>query len=198
MAFQIGQRPDHDFDEPLGLLSDCHRRIEHFLRVLIAVDAEAAGGSLTMTHRADLEGALRYFAVAAPRHTADEEQSLFPRLRDAGDPGVTQALELVERLEHDHDEAEQHHAAVDTLVRRWLENDGLGPNDAAELRERLLGLQTLYQRHISLEDERLFPAAARVLDAKQIEAIGREMAARRHVLSHSMLAEGSTGRRRTK
>jgi hemerythrin-like domain-containing protein len=197
MAFQIGQRPDHDFDEPLGLLSDCHRRIEHFLRVLIAVDAEAAGGTLTMTHRAGLEGALRYFAVAAPRHTADEEQSLFPRLRDAGDPTVTQALELVERLEHDHDEAEEHHAAVDTLVRRWLENDRLVPNDSAELRERQVRLQSLYQRHISLEDEQLFPAAARVLDAKQIEAIGREMAARRHVLSHPILVEGSTGRRRT-
>jgi hemerythrin-like domain-containing protein len=108
------------------------------------------------------------------------------------------ALELVERLEHDHDEAEEHHATVDTLVRRWLENDRLVPNDAAELRERLLGLQSLYRRHISLEDEQLFPAAARVLDAKQIEAIGREMAARRHVLSHSMVVEGSTGRRRTK
>jgi hypothetical protein len=39
MAIQIGQRPDHDFHEPLGLLSDCHRRIEHFLRVFIAVDS---------------------------------------------------------------------------------------------------------------------------------------------------------------
>ena len=32
---QIGAAPDHDFDEPLGLLSDCHRRIEHFLDILI-------------------------------------------------------------------------------------------------------------------------------------------------------------------
>lgn len=44
-AYQIGQRVDHDFDEPLGLLSDCHRRIEHFLRALVTVatDVSVAG-----------------------------------------------------------------------------------------------------------------------------------------------------------
>jgi hemerythrin-like domain-containing protein len=190
MAFQIGQRPDHDFDEPLGLLSDCHRRIEHFLRVLIAVDAEAAGGTLTMTQRAALEGALRYFAVAAPQHTADEELSLFPRLREIGASAVTQALELVERLERDHDEADEHHAAVDRLVRRWLADDRLRSTETAELRERLVRLQSLYQRHITLEDKQLFPAAARVLNADQIARIGREMAERRHVRPETMLALG--------
>ena len=43
MPIQIGQRADHGFDEPLGLLSDCHRRIEHFLRVLSTISADAAG-----------------------------------------------------------------------------------------------------------------------------------------------------------
>lgn len=117
MPIQIGAAPDHDFDEPLGLLSDCHRRIEHFLDVLIATERRAAGGPLTPAQRGDLEASVRYFAVAAPKHTADEEQSLFPRLRAVDDPDATQSLE---RLEHDHDEAEQHHAAVDHLVRQWL------------------------------------------------------------------------------
>jgi hypothetical protein len=71
MPIQIGHGPDHDFDQPLGLLSDCHRRIEHFLRVLVAVDDRAAGGPLAADHRRALEGALRYFEVAAPKHTAD-------------------------------------------------------------------------------------------------------------------------------
>ena len=44
MPLQIGERPDHSFAEPLGLLSDCHRRIEHFLLVLLAIDREGAGG----------------------------------------------------------------------------------------------------------------------------------------------------------
>jgi hemerythrin-like domain-containing protein len=181
MPIQIGHGPAHDFDEPLGLLSDCHRRIEHFLQVLVAVDADAGGGRLTPSHRGALEGALRYFAVAAPRHTADEELSLFPRLRVSNDAAAAHALALIDRLEQDHHEADEHHAAVETLVKRWLADDGLAAGDASELRRRLGRLQTLYQRHISVEDREVFPAAARVLDQVQIREIGREMAERRQL-----------------
>jgi hemerythrin-like domain-containing protein len=183
MPIQIGQSPGHDFDEPLGLLSDCHRRIEHFLRVLVVVDQEAAGGPLTPPNRSALEASLRYFATAAPKHTADEEESLFPRLRDSSDPAASAAMILVERLEHDHDEASGHHEAVAVLVQRWLEADCLSPSEAEELRQRLVHLQALYQRHITVEDQELFPAAARVLDRTQLHEIGREMAARRQVRS---------------
>ena len=187
MPIQIGQSPGHDFDEPLGLLSDCHRRIEHFLRVLVVVDAEAAGGPLTRPHRSALEGSLKYFAIAAPKHTADEEESLFPRLRDSTDPSATAAMVLVDRLEHDHDEADGHHAAVASLVQRWLADDCLPPSGARELRERLAQLEALYQRHIRVEDRELFPAAARVLDRTQLRQIGREMAARRQIRSEIAL-----------
>ena len=37
MPISIGARPQSGFDDPLGLLSDCHRRIESFLGVLIRV-----------------------------------------------------------------------------------------------------------------------------------------------------------------
>ena len=36
---------------------------------------------MTEETRVALESALRYFREAAPKHTADEEESLFPRLR---------------------------------------------------------------------------------------------------------------------
>lgn len=181
MPLQIGQRVDHGFDEPLGLLSDCHRRIEHFLQVLVTVATESAGGSLTSGQRSGLEGALRYFAVAAPKHTADEELSLFPRLRDSADPALQAALASLERLEHDHDEADAHHTAVDGLVGRWLKDDGLGSAHLEELRHHLARLAALYRRHIAVEDQEIFPAAARVLDHAQIQTIGDEMAARRAV-----------------
>ena len=41
MPLQIGQPLDHDFDEPLGLLTDCHRRIEYFLDVLVTLTRDA-------------------------------------------------------------------------------------------------------------------------------------------------------------
>lgn len=181
MALQIGQRVDHGFDEPLGLLSDCHRRIEHFLRVLVAATNAADGGTLTQEHRTAFETALRYFAEAAPRHTADEEVSLFPRLRESDDPDAAAALDALARLERDHDEADTHHAEVDRLVRRWMADDGLPSSDLAQLRDRLARLQALYGDHIIVEDQQVFPVAARVLDREQIERIGGEMAARRNV-----------------
>jgi hemerythrin-like domain-containing protein len=179
MPIQIGQHTAHGFDEPLGLLSDCHRRIEHFLNVLVVINERAAGGALTPPQRLDLEAALRYFATAAPKHTADEEESLFPRLRATNDPGAAEALERVARLERDHDEAERHHQAVDALVRRWLDGDGLPAEDAESLSAHLAALRAIYGPHIALEDRELFPAAARLLAPDVLAEVGREMADRR-------------------
>ncbi len=179
MPLKIGQQPDHTFDEPLGLLSDCHRRIEFFLEVLIAIDGRAEGGPLSSADRADLDRALAYFASAAPRHTADEEVSLFPRLRQCADPAAVRALEALAALEADHVEADRHHRAVDQLVRRWMAAGGLDAADRTELRDRLSRLQAMYGRHIDVEDHELFPAAARLLTDDQVREIGREMAARR-------------------
>ena len=184
MLIQIGQRPDHGFDEPLGLLSDCHRRIEHFLDVLATVTEETAGGPLTPSYRSALEGSLTYFAVAAPKHTADEEISLFPRLRENGHPEIAAALAALDGLEHDHREAEACHAAVDELARQWLADGSLSDPDLEELRQRVARLRALYQRHIAVEDREVFPVAGRVLDRAQIEEIGGEMAARRQVRVH--------------
>ena len=47
MAVKIGATPEHSFEQPLGLLSDCHRRIELFLGVLTRIAEDARGGALT-------------------------------------------------------------------------------------------------------------------------------------------------------
>jgi hemerythrin-like domain-containing protein len=179
MLLEIGRRPDAGFDEPLRLLSDCHRRIEHFLHVLRVIARDAAGGALSDAQRSQLEGALAYFATAAPRHTADEEKSLFPRLKDSRDPDAARALDLLARLEHDHGVADEHHRRVDVLARQWLAAGALPAAETGELAARLDALQDIYARHIAAEDGTLFPAAARILSRDQITDIGREMAARR-------------------
>ena len=179
MPIKIGQPRDHGFDEPLGLLSDCHRRIENFLQVLLAIAAQMNGGPLTAADRSQLDGALYYFATAAPRHTADEEKSLFPRLRAVRDRAARETLDVLEHLEQDHVAAQEHHGTVDRLIRRWLANGWLTAGDVHDVCTHLLALQTLYQRHIAIEDRELFPAAGRRLSAEQFRDIGREMAARR-------------------
>ena len=182
MFLKPGHRPDHGFDEPLGLLSDCHRRIEHFLQVLIAVHARTAGCELTPGERGELEGALRYFEVAAPRHTADEDESLFPKLRESKDPAAQDVLDTLARLERDHGTADGHHRAVDRLVRRWLAEGILDAGGTRALDGHLAALKAIYDAHIGIEDREVFPSAGRLLTADQLGEVGREMAARRAIV----------------
>jgi hemerythrin-like domain-containing protein len=181
MPVKLGARPEHGFNEPLGLLGDCHRRIENFLEMIIRVVERSDGGrrALAPDERDALKAALRYFEVAAPRHTQDEEQSLFPRLRESDSPDAHAALARIESLEDDHRHADVMHQEVDHIGRRWLEGAVLSQVDAEQLHRLLVDLRDLYARHIVLEDNELFPLAARVLDASTLTQIGAEMAQRR-------------------
>jgi hemerythrin-like domain-containing protein len=185
MPVILGAKPEHGFDQPLGLLSDCHRRIERFLGMMIRAVERSDGGRrpLAPDERDALEAALRYFKVAAPRHTQDEEQSLFPRLRESPDPGARAALALVESLEQDHRRADAMHEQADHLCRRWLDDGAITAADADELHRVLRDLRDTYARHIATEDGELFPLAARLLDANQLAQVGAEMARRRGLQS---------------
>src|SRR5215813_12965034 len=100
MPVQIGAKAHH-FTDPTGLLSDCHRRIEMFLGSIAAV-AEVIDRPASEQVRGALESALRYFRQAAPKHTSDEEESLFPRLRDITDPNLASAMSKLDALEEEH------------------------------------------------------------------------------------------------
>lgn len=168
---------EHGFDEPLGLLSDCHRRIEKFLAVLKKVASDAPE-PLDDRHRQALETALNYFEKAAPRHTEDEEHSLFPRL--AQHP---EARDAMRGLEADHQRADALHVEVQSLGRRWLAEERLPSEKRERMLDSLGSLECLYHEHIRREDEDVFPLAARLLPSAALAEIGREMAARRG-LSH--------------
>jgi hemerythrin-like domain-containing protein len=179
MPVQIGAQA-HNFSDPTGLLSDCHRRIEMFLGALERV-ATVVDRPLTEETRAALESALRYFREAAPKHTADEEESLFPRLRQIRLPDVETAIEALERLEHEHLLAASLHAEVEELGQRYLATESLEATDVKTFRKAIPALVSIYKQHISIEDELVFPLAARLLSSIEKSAIADEMAARRKV-----------------
>ena len=54
MPVVIGGKPESSFADPIGLLGDCHRRIERFLAVLVEVSAQANGGPLVAGHLLDI------------------------------------------------------------------------------------------------------------------------------------------------
>jgi hemerythrin-like domain-containing protein len=170
MPVQIGTR-ESTFQEPFGLLKDCHRRVEMFLGVLVKV-GEQGGQRLTAEQAGALDNALRYFRDAAPRHTADEEESLFPRLRAAG---LTEAMEA---LEGDHQRVAPLHAETDRLGRRWIA-EGLEDPEKSRFLAIAREMEALYRHHIRIEDEELFPAAEKALPPAECAAIGAEMARRR-------------------
>lgn len=183
MPIVIGAKPESSFADPIGLLTDCHRRIERFLAVLVQVSAQAGGGQLASDQRTALKTALRYFREAAPKHTADEEESLFPRLRALDRPELHTMLERVEELERDHKAAEKSHAEVDQLGHVWLAGGTLLQTQVARFSELVTELTELYRAHIAVEEHEVFPAAAAVLDRTQCETVGSEMAARRGLLA---------------
>lgn len=185
MLNRIGAQPEHGFDEPLGLMADCHRRIEHFLGVLEKVAQAAVETALSDEHRRAVQTALTYFDIAAPRHTADEEQSLFPRLRETEDPGARQACDKLAALEADHARGDALHAQIKAHYLRWLADGSLSTAARGELAESLRCLRELYREHIAIEESDVFPLAGAVLSSSQLAQVGQEMA-RRRGLSASM------------
>ncbi|CAG0973176.1 hypothetical protein PHYC_01359 [Phycisphaerales bacterium] len=176
----LGRTPDHGFDEPLGLLADCHRRIEMFLELLQRAVREHAGTPLNAPTADAIRSAQRYFAKAAPKHTADEEESLFPRLRAAA-AMQGKDCDAIARLEGDHEQADRLHAQVDGLLEAWLRDGSLPAERLTELGSILTALRELYREHIHIEESEVFPLAGSLLSPSDLSAVGSEMRTRRGV-----------------
>lgn len=131
--------------------------------------------------RQALETALRYFREAAPKHTADEEESLFPRLRELQSAEVESAFSKLQELEGEHRWAEPLHTQVETLGLQYLSQGQLSPAQVEAFRSAVTDLSAMYKRHIAVEDGTLFPVAAKVLSDSEKQAIAAEMAKRRAV-----------------
>jgi hemerythrin-like domain-containing protein len=176
MPIQIGAKPDSGFDDPIGMLKDCHRRIESFLNILCVVVERARTRTLNGEETAAVESALHYFRTGGQRHNADEEESLFPRLRANL---ATGSVEEISGLESDHHAANELHSQVDILYTTWIADARLSEQDAQRLLNATRRLKHLYEEHIKVEEDVVFPRAAQVLDPQAIAAIGQEFRARR-------------------
>jgi hemerythrin-like domain-containing protein len=59
MLMQIGQKPEHDFSEPIGMLEDCHKRIDHFMQTIVTLEESVGAAPLNADDRDSLERSLR-------------------------------------------------------------------------------------------------------------------------------------------
>jgi hemerythrin-like domain-containing protein len=166
------------FDEPLEMLTGCHRRIERQLETLKRLRTHIAERGVDAEASAAAQAVLRYFASAAANHHADEEQDVFPllasRIEDAGEAARFRAFR--ESLESDHRALEAAwgrlkkplEAIADGLLRTLAETD-------------VHAFVSAYAHHILAEETNLVEFCNRWLTDADRETLGRSMAARRKV-----------------
>ena len=75
------------FDDPLGMLVACHRRIERELATLARLQRHLPEHGCDDDARAAARAILKYFDGAAPNHHADEEDERVPALARRRAPG---------------------------------------------------------------------------------------------------------------
>ncbi len=176
---EIGQKPLSDFADPIGVLEDCHQRIHMFLRILATFAQMPVDTALNDRQRDALRRTLQYFREAAPKHSADEEESLFPRLR-AMDCLQAQALgDTLRALEWDHATAHMEQTEIDIIGCRWLAEGKIAQSEGARLKELIEALSMHYTRHIAVEEREIFTAARALLSHSEKQHMGHEMAQRR-------------------
>ena len=161
-----------------------------FLNDLTRLAEGASSARLDVAERGALERALRYFNESGPRHTSDEEESLFPRLMALNNECVGELQAKINSLEADHASAELVHLEIDTIGICWLADGLISYEDATRLKSVLCDLSRMYEHHLAIEDREVFPSAAALLSDHEKTEIGREMAKRRglspEIVRHSL------------
>lgn len=164
--------PASGFDTPFEMLSACHERVQRTLALLLRL------GEHLQRHGADTQSAdaacavMRYFDVAGPAHHEDEERHVLPWLAAHGH------APLAERLHADHERMAVEWAAVRAALAEVAAGRWNGDAAAATL-AGWNAFARLYAQHIEAEETQAYPRAAAALDAPSLDAMGREMAARR-------------------
>lgn len=160
------------FDDPIGMLRACHRRIEKQLATLERLQRHLPEHGHDDDARHAARAILRYFDTGAVNHHADEERSIFPRMAAAG----AEAQPIIAELERQHRLLDVQWARLRPLL------VGIAAGQRANLSRRaVLELRDAYERHIATEEDVLIPLAESVLDEHALRSIGEEMAARRDV-----------------
>jgi hemerythrin-like domain-containing protein len=157
---------EHD---AFGILHDCHEHILQRLALLDATAAELPTRGLSEHTLAALGDVLAFLHTAIPIHSADEEQTLFPRLRSAaGGPTGHTPMDCMEQEHRAH--AEQIAQLERAIVRR----------DLAAVARAARAIVRDYRSHIEREEEVLYPWARELLAAPDtVTAMTAEMRRRR-------------------
>ncbi|MCU0970095.1 MAG: hemerythrin domain-containing protein [Rubrivivax sp.] len=172
IPFHGHHSPAVGFEQPFEMLAACHDRVQRMLALLgrLAAHLEEQGADSQAAQAA--RDVMRYFDVAGPAHHEDEERHVLPWLAAHG------RAALAARLHDDHlrmaEAWREVRTALDEVVQgRW-------PVDAAAMRvAQWRDFAALYAGHIAVEEGEAYPPVAQAVGPAALDAMGREMAARR-------------------
>lgn len=162
------------FDDPLGVLRACHRRIAERLDLLDRLPEYLATHGADASAQSAAQRVLNYFERAAVHHHEDEAVDLFPMLRRArGRVGWDErVLESLEPLAEEHER----------LAWRWAQVRPSLVTLARGKHVETLSTEDLvraYRAHMAVEDDLILPVAAAVLDHGELQRLGMAMQRRR-------------------
>lgn len=161
------------FDSPLDMLHACHERIMDQCATLQKLMSHLPMHGCDTQAQQAAQAIMRYFDTAGKFHHQDEEEDLFPLLLATQN---VYAEGLIQRLLDDHKAME----AAWLNLRNQLQ--GIADGKSATLERNVVAdFSLVYGRHIMLENTKLLPLSAQILNAQQLHDIGKKMAARRGV-----------------
>ncbi len=161
-------------EDALTMLVGCHQRIRHFTQVALRIARMPDAPPAELAEAA--EAVLRYYSAALPLHEADENETLYPRLRASAADAT--ALAANDAMLQQHAELDDVLAALLPLWQEVKRNPATIGGLAPRLLQQTLQLEQLWQVHLNLEEEIVFPAMQQHLGA-ELDAIAAEMRARR-------------------
>lgn len=167
--------PAAGFDQPIEMWLACHQRVLRFAGLIKRLAVHVAAHGANEEAQVTATSIRRYFNEAAPRHHDDEELDLFPVLRERSSGAEdAEALAAIDQVEDDHL----------VMAGLWRTLDAalaaIASGDSIELdAQQCDRFESLYRRHIEVEEQIILPALKRRLKADDWSAIGRTMAERR-------------------
>ena len=162
------------------MLEACHERVERMLVLLQRLCLHVQDTGCDEQARQAARDVMRYFDVAAPLHHQDEELHVFPAVLCGPYSG---AAEAVHRLLAQHRQMEIGWVGMREVLLALVAFKAPESGAFTELRNTdVEAFVQAYRSHIRLEEDLVYPAAQRQLNASQLRAIGEEMMVRRGVV----------------
>lgn len=178
--------------DAVELLLECHQRIRMFLGLAGRLaearheGAEAVAEAAFRVHR--------YFTLALPLHARDEEESIAPRL-GGREPALDAELATMVR---EHREHERPLAVLVEACAQLARDPGRHGELAAAVRQAGGELTRHFDVHLAREEQVIFPAARRLLDAPTDAAVVKEIRLRRvgvaPLVAEALAGASSAGR----